>query len=49
MLNETKVLATGAGGFIGHRLVTYLKKQGYWVRGADIKYPEYAPNGRRRV
>lgn len=36
-----KVLVTGAGGFIGHHLVTYLKKQGYWVRGVDIKYPEY--------
>jgi nucleoside-diphosphate-sugar epimerase len=38
-----RVLVTGAGGFIGHHLVTYLKKQGYWVRGADIKKPEYAP------
>jgi GDP-D-mannose 3',5'-epimerase len=36
-----KVLVTGAGGFIGHHLVTYLKQLGYWVRGADIKYPEY--------
>jgi nucleoside-diphosphate-sugar epimerase len=35
------VVVTGAGGFIGHHLVTYLKKQGYWVRGADLKYPEY--------
>lgn len=41
MLNQTKVLVTGAGGFIGHHLVTYLKKRGYWVRGVDIKYPEY--------
>jgi GDP-D-mannose 3',5'-epimerase len=32
---------TGAGGFIGHHLVTYLKQQGYWVRGVDLKYPEY--------
>ena len=38
-----RVLVTGAGGFIGHHLVTYLRKQGYWVRGADIKKPEYAP------
>lgn len=38
---ETKVLVTGAGGFIGHHLVTFLKGQGYWVRGVDIKYPEY--------
>jgi GDP-D-mannose 3', 5'-epimerase len=36
-----RILVTGAGGFIGHHLVTYLKKQGYWVRGADVKYPDY--------
>jgi GDP-D-mannose 3',5'-epimerase len=36
-----RVLVTGAGGFIGHHLVTYLKKRGYWVRGADVKLPEY--------
>ena len=38
----TKVLVTGAGGFIGHHLVTYLKQQGYWVRGVDLKYPEFS-------
>jgi nucleoside-diphosphate-sugar epimerase len=38
-----KVLVTGAGGFIGHHLVRFLKKKGYWVRGVDIKYPEYSP------
>jgi GDP-D-mannose 3', 5'-epimerase len=38
---QTRVLVTGAGGFIGHHLVTYLKQWGYWVRGADIKYPEF--------
>jgi nucleoside-diphosphate-sugar epimerase len=43
MSRQTKVLVTGAGGFIGHHLVTYLKNQGYWVRGGDIKYPEYSP------
>jgi GDP-D-mannose 3', 5'-epimerase len=37
------VLVTGAGGFIGHHLVTHLKERGYWVRGADIKLPEYTP------
>src|ERR1700677_4212934 len=37
-----RVLVTGAGGFIGHHLVNYLKSLGYWVRGADLKYPEYA-------
>ncbi len=36
-----KVLVTGAGGFIGHYLVRYLKQRGYWVRGVDVKYPEY--------
>jgi GDP-D-mannose 3', 5'-epimerase len=36
-----RVLVTGAGGFIGHHLVTYLKERGYWVRGVDLKYPEY--------
>ncbi len=41
--NATKVLVTGAGGFIGHHLVTFLKQRGYWVRGVDIKYPEFAP------
>ena len=34
-----RVLVTGAGGFIGHHLVTYLKERGYWVRGVDIKEP----------
>ena len=41
MSNQTKVLVTGAGGFIGHHLVNYLKDKGYWVRGVDIKYPEF--------
>jgi len=36
-----KVLVTGAGGFIGHHLVNYLKAKRYWVRGVDIKVPEY--------
>jgi len=35
------VLVTGAGGFIGHHLVKHLVSEGYWVRGTDIKYPEY--------
>jgi GDP-D-mannose 3', 5'-epimerase len=39
-----RVLVTGAGGFIGHHLVSYLKQKGYWVRGADLKYPEYEPS-----
>ena len=36
-----RVLVTGAGGFIGHHLVKYLVNEGYWVRGVDIKHPEY--------
>lgn len=36
-----KALVTGAGGFIGHHLVKYLKNKGYFVRGIDIKKPEY--------
>lgn len=36
-----RVLVTGAGGFIGHHLVRYLVNKGYFVRGVDIKYPEY--------
>lgn len=39
---QTRVLVTGAGGFIGHHLVTFLKQRGYWVRGVDIKYPEFS-------
>ncbi len=38
-----RVLVTGAGGFIGHHLVTYLKQRGCWVRGVDLKQPEYTP------
>jgi len=37
----TRVLVTGAGGFIGHHLVSFLRKQGYWVRGVDLKVPEF--------
>lgn len=36
-----RVLVTGAGGFIGHHLISFLKEKGYWVRGADLKYPEF--------
>ena len=39
-----RVLVTGAGGFIGHHLVKYLVAKGYWVRGVDIKLPEYEPS-----
>jgi len=41
-MSQTRILVTGAGGFIGHHLVTYLKERGYWVRGVDLKYPEFS-------
>ncbi len=37
----TKVLVTGAGGFIGHHLAKRLVAEGFWVRGVDVKTPEY--------
>ena len=37
-----RIAVTGAGGFIGHHLVHRLKRQGCWVRGVDIKEPEFA-------
>ncbi len=36
-------LVLGAGGFIGSHLVTRLSNEGFWVRGADLKYPEFSP------
>ena len=36
-----KALVLGAGGFIGSHLVNRLKIEGYWVRGVDLKYPEF--------
>src|SRR5438094_3122447 len=44
MQNDVRVLVTGAGGFIGHHLVRALKADGYWVRGVDIKPPEFEPS-----
>jgi nucleoside-diphosphate-sugar epimerase len=41
MSKQTKVLITGAGGFIGSHLATYLREKGFWVRGVDIKRPEF--------
>ena len=43
MSQQTRVLVTGAGGFIGHHLAKYLVDDGYWVRGVDVKEPEYEP------
>ena len=42
MATQRRALVTGAGGFIGHHLVSHLKRLGYWVRGADVKTPEYS-------
>ncbi|MGA9349020.1 MAG: NAD-dependent epimerase/dehydratase family protein [Anaerolineae bacterium] len=38
-----RALVCGAGGFIGGHLVKKLKKEGYWIRGVDIKEHEFAP------
>lgn len=40
---QKTALVCGAGGFIGSHLVKRLKEQGFWVRGADLKYPEFSP------
>ena len=37
------ILVCGAGGFIGSHLVKKLNKEGFWVRGVDLKYPEFSP------
>ena len=36
-----KALVCGAGGFIGSHMVSCLKNEGFWVRGIDLKYPEF--------
>ena len=35
-------LVCGAGGFIGSHLVSRLKEEGFWVRGVDLKFPEFS-------
>jgi len=40
-MKQKKALVLGAGGFIGSHLVKKLKSEGFWVRGVDLKYPEY--------
>jgi GDP-D-mannose 3', 5'-epimerase len=39
-----RALVCGAGGFIGSHLVRRLKREGYWVRGVDLKKPEFGPS-----
>ena len=41
MTNKKRALVCGAGGFIGSHLVKRLKTYGFWVRGVDLKYPEF--------
>ena len=41
MGNSRRALVCGAGGFIGSHLVKRLKNEGYWVRGVDLKYPDF--------
>ncbi len=41
-LKTKRALVLGAGGFIGHHLVNRLKKEGYFVRGVDLKHPEFS-------
>lgn len=38
-----RILVTGAGGFIGHHLINMLKSDGHWVRGVDLKKPQFEP------
>ena len=42
MKRNKKALVLGAGGFIGSHMVKRLRSEGYWVRGVDLKYPEFA-------
>jgi nucleoside-diphosphate-sugar epimerase len=42
MSKPKKALVCGAGGFIGTHLVRQLKKEGYWVRGVDLKKPDFS-------
>lgn len=41
-MTRGRVLVTGAGGFIGHHLVSLLKRREYWVRGVDLEPPGHA-------
>ncbi|MCY6382811.1 NAD-dependent epimerase/dehydratase family protein [Hoeflea prorocentri] len=41
-MSRRRILVCGAGGFIGNHLVNRLKEEGHWVRGADLKYPDFS-------
>lgn len=41
-MKQKKYVVFGAGGFIGSHLVKKLKSDGHWVRGVDLKYPEFS-------
>ena len=41
MKTHQTALVCGAGGFIGSHLVRRLKNEGFWVRGVDLKFPEF--------
>src|ERR1700739_3690508 len=43
-MSVKRALVCGAGGFIGSHLVKSLKRDGYWVRGVDLKYPDFSPS-----
>ena len=40
-MKNKRIVVCGAGGFIGGHLVKRLKKEGFWVLGVDLKYPEF--------
>jgi nucleoside-diphosphate-sugar epimerase len=42
VMEKRFALVLGAGGFIGSHMVKRLKSEGYWVRGVDLKYPEFS-------
>ena len=41
-MSKKTAVVCGAGGFIGSHLVRRLKSEGYWVRGVDLKHPEFS-------
>lgn len=42
-MKQKTACVLGAGGFIGSHLVKRLINEGYWVRGVDLKYPDFSP------